>query len=277
MSGYPYLGEMALYGGGGYVVRLNKDYFDMIDQFDVLEKEGWVDRYTRAVFLEFTVYNPSINLFSVSTLLAEFRPSGGVFTSFRFEPCNLLPYMSSALLFQIICEVVYLLFTVFFIIKLSKNLIQQKSEFFKQFWNLVDLAICAMSVTAVVIYFYRFVCINELTDYFNRTHGNEYMKFQYVGYWSEIFNYIIGFLVYFATLKFLKLLRFNRKISMLADTLSNSSKDLFHFSIIFNIVFLAFIQLFYLVFSKHLDIFKTFTTSCEAGNFIHVKGQVRNT
>lgn len=240
----------------------------MIDQFNKLQNESWIDRYTRAVFLEFTVYNPSINLFAVSTLLAEFRPSGGVFTSHRFEPCNLLPYMTSALLFQIVCEVIYLLFTLFFIIKLIRSLIKEKCEFFRQFWNLMDLGICAMSVTAVVIYFYRLVCINELTEYFKETHGNEYIKFQYVGYWSELFNYIIGFLVYFATLKFLKLLRFNRKISMLADTLSNSSKDLFHFSIIFNIVFLAFIQLFYLIFSKHLDIFKTFTSSCEAGTSI---------
>ena len=259
---------MALYSGGGYIVRLNKDYFDMINQLEQLENEGWIDRYTRAVFLEFTVYNPSINLFSVSTLLAEFRPSGGVFTSYRFEPCNLLPYMSSALLFQIICEVVYLLFTVFFVFRLIKSLVVEKWEFFKQFWNCLDLAICAMSVTAVVIYFYRLFCINDLTEYFKETHGNEYMKFQYVGYWSEVFNYIIGFLVFCATLKFLKLLRFNRKISMLADTLSNSSKDLFHFSIIFEIVFLAFIQLFYLIYSKHLDIFKTFTTSCEAGTYL---------
>lgn len=265
LNGYPYIGDMAVYGGGGYVVKLNKDYFDMINHLDVLEQEEWIDQYTRAVFLEFTVYNPSVNLFAVSTLLAEFRPSGGVFTSFRFEPCNLLPYMSSALLLQIACEIIYLLFTVFFIVRLIKCLVVEKSDFFRQFWNLIDLSICAMSVTAVVVYFYRLYCINDLTEYFKETHGNEYMKFQYVGYWSEVFNYIIGFLVFFATLKFLKLLRFNRKISLLADTLSNSSKDLFHFSIIFNIVFMAFIQLFYLVFSKHLDIFKTVTSSCEAG------------
>lgn len=268
LNGYPYWGEMALYSGGGYVVKLNKDYISMINDFDQLQEEGWIDKYTRAVFLEFTVYNPSINLFSVSTLLAEFLPSGGVSTTFRFEPCNLLPYMNSALLFQIICEIVYFAFTVFFVVKEIRYIIKQKKEYFFQFWNLVDLGICAMSVTAIVVYFYRLFCINELTEYFNETHGNEYMKFQYVGYWSEIFNYIIGFLVFFATLKFLKLLRFNRKISMLSDTLRNSSKDLIHFSIIFNIVFLAFIQVFYLVYMSQLDIFKTFISSCEAGNII---------
>lgn len=268
MNGYPYWGESAMYGGGGYVVKLNKGYFDMINELEQLQNEEWIDKYTRAVFLEFTVYNPSINLFAISSLIAEFRPSGGVFTSFRFEPCVLLPYMSSALLFQIACEIVYVGFTVYFVVMLVKSLIKQKTEYFLQFWNLIDLGTCAMSVTAIVVYFYRLLCIKDLTKYFNETSGNGYMKFQYVGYWSELFNYIIGFLVFFATLKFLKLLRFNRKISMLSDTLRNSSKELIHFSIIFNVVFLAFIQVFYLIYMSHLDMFKSFVGSCEAGEFV---------
>ncbi|WAQ97034.1 PK1L2-like protein, partial [Mya arenaria] len=265
LNSYPYWGQMAFYSGGGYVVPLNKDYLNMVEEFYRLEKEGWIDRYTRAVFLEFTVYNPSINLFAISTLISEFQPSGGVFTSYRFEPCMLLPYQSSALIIQLVCEVFYFAFTIFFVVQLIKNLVQQKWGFFKQFWNLVDVGICAMSVTAIVIYFYRLYEINLLTEYFKETHGNEYIKFQYVGYWSEIFNYIMGMLVFLATIKFMKLLRFNKKISLLADTLKNSSKDLIHFSIIFNIVFLAFIQFFYLIYGKHLAIFKTFMRSCEAG------------
>ena len=237
----------------------------MLDDFDRLESEKWIDEYTRAVFLEFTVYNPSINLFAISTLLSEFRPSGGVVPTYRFEPCTLLPYMSSVLVFQIICEIIYLIFTVFFIIKEFRNLYKQKWKYFLQFWNIIEFSICAMSVSATVIYFYRLVCINDLSKYFKETNGNGYMKFQYVGYWSELFNYMIGFLVFFASLKFLKLLRFNKRISLLADTLKNSAKDLIHFSIIFNIVFLAFVQVFYLVYHSNLDTFKTFMSSCEAG------------
>lgn len=106
---------------------------------------------------------------------------------------------------------------------------------------------------------------SRLTERFRESHGNEYMKFQYVGAWSELFSYIIGWLVFFASLKFLKLLRFNKRMSLLASTLKNSCRDLMHFSIIFNIVFLAFIQLFYLVYAKNLTSFKTFITACESG------------
>ncbi|KAL3876324.1 hypothetical protein ACJMK2_034186 [Sinanodonta woodiana] len=265
LNGYPYWGQMVVYGGGGYVVRLNKNYNDTIKQFEQLENEGWIDRYTRAVFVEFTVYNPSINLFSICTLLAEFRPSQGIFPSYRFEPAMLLPYMDSAMLFQIACEIVYLLFVVLFVGKLIRDLYKERTKYFTEFWNWIELGICSMSVTASVIYFYRLFEVNKLTAYFKETHGNEYMKFQSVGYWSEIFTYIIGWLVFFASLKFLKLLRFNKKISLLASTLKNSGRDLMHFSIIFNIVFLAFIQLFYLIYVKNVSDFKTFITAIETG------------
>jgi hypothetical protein len=64
------------------------------DKMSELEQEGWIDRYTRAVFVEFTVYNPGVNLFAVSTMLAEFRPSQGIVPSYRFEPVMLFPYMN---------------------------------------------------------------------------------------------------------------------------------------------------------------------------------------
>ncbi|XP_033750161.1 uncharacterized protein LOC117334568 isoform X2 [Pecten maximus] len=265
LNGYPYWGQMALYAGGGYLVRLKGSSNSISMKMKQLEKEKWIDKYTRAVFVEFTVYNPGVNLFAISTLLAEFRPSNGIFPSYRFEPATLLPYMNSVMLFQLACEIIYLLFTLYFIIHETRGIIREKIKYFKQFWNLIEFGICGMSVTAVVLYFYRLVITNTLTERFKHTHGNEYMKFQYVGYWSEIFSYIIGWLVFFGTLKFLKLLRFNKKMSLLASTLKNSCKDLMHFSIIFNIVFLAFIQFFYLIYVAHIKSFSTFITALESG------------
>ena len=265
LDGYPYWGEVSVYNGGGYVVRLRGNVTALRYKMSQLQEEGWIDRYTRAVFVEFTVYNPGVNLFAVSTMLAEFRPSQGIVPSYRFEPVMLFPYMNSVMLFVLACEIIYLVFTVYFIFAEARNLYKQKLSYFKEFWNLVELGICSMSVTAVVIYFYRMFETNKLTERFKVSHGNEYMKFQYVGYWSEIFTYIIGWLVFFATLKFLKLLRFNKKVCMLASTMKASAKDLLHFSVIFNIVFLAFIQLFYMIYVANINSFKTFVTSCESG------------
>lgn len=45
----------------------------------------WIDRQTRAVILEFTVYCPNVNRFVYVTLLAEFPETGGVVPFVKYE------------------------------------------------------------------------------------------------------------------------------------------------------------------------------------------------
>ena len=202
LNGYPYLGKLTVYGGGGYVVELRQSRWVLTRMMSKLQKEQWIDRHTRAVFVELTVYNPQVNLFAILTIIAELSDTGGVVPSYRIEPAMLLPYMSSALLFQIICEMVYFVFTIMFIFKEMKKFIQLKLQYFKCVWNLVEVSIIAMSIAAIVVYFYKFIVTNKLTSQFKENKGNKYMKFQYIGYWNEVFSYMIGWLVSLAPSNF---------------------------------------------------------------------------
>ena len=56
------------------------------------------------------------------------------------------------------------------------------------------------------------------------------MKFQFLGGWNETLTYIIGWLCFLATLKFIKLLRFNKRMDMLGSTLRASGKNISMFS-----------------------------------------------
>ena len=55
-----------------------------------LKKWLWIDRGTRAVLIDFTVYNANINLFCIIQLMAEFPATGGVMTSSQFKTVKLL-------------------------------------------------------------------------------------------------------------------------------------------------------------------------------------------
>ena len=69
----------------------------------------------------------------------------------------------------------------FFIVKEARNLYKTRLEYFKQFWNYVEIVIITMSACAIAMYLYRIYVALELTEKFAKSHGNEYMKFQYVG------------------------------------------------------------------------------------------------
>ncbi len=45
-----------------------------------LSTYGWIDVRTRAVFLEFTVYNANINLYGSVIMLVEWMATGGAIT-----------------------------------------------------------------------------------------------------------------------------------------------------------------------------------------------------
>lgn len=50
-----------MYGGGGYVAQLRGDRAALFQKIKDLKAGGWIDKYTRAVFLEFSVYNANVS------------------------------------------------------------------------------------------------------------------------------------------------------------------------------------------------------------------------
>jgi hypothetical protein len=56
-------GTVGTYGGGGYVKVLHLSKNASADALQFLVDNVWLDRGTRAVFLDFSVYNANINLF----------------------------------------------------------------------------------------------------------------------------------------------------------------------------------------------------------------------
>ena len=69
-------GRHGIYQGGGYVASLRGDASDNVATVRRLRNETWIDRYTRAVFVQFGSYNAHVNLFSYVTLLMEILPTG---------------------------------------------------------------------------------------------------------------------------------------------------------------------------------------------------------
>ncbi|XP_070581220.1 polycystin family receptor for egg jelly-like isoform X2 [Ptychodera flava] len=264
LDGYPFLGRHSLYSGGGYVAKLLGNTTELHNLFYRLESENWIDDYTKAVFVEFSTYNAQVNIFAVVVLLLEILPTGAAYPLVRIDPIKLLSYFSGFALFQVVCEGLFLAFVVFFLFKELNHMRQQKKHYFKSFWNWIELWIVALSISAIVIYFYRFLVSNKLSTRFKETGGNGYIKLQYVAYWNELLGYLLGLIVFLANLKFLKLLRFNKRMSFLSSTLRAAAKDIFYFFIMFAIIFAAFAQSFYLVFSRKVFDFADFIYTLEA-------------
>ena len=57
-----YIGIYAHYSSGGYVVTLSRNASTAKEQLAQLEQAQWIDMQTRALFVEFTLHNPELDV-----------------------------------------------------------------------------------------------------------------------------------------------------------------------------------------------------------------------
>lgn len=212
---------------------------DNPEKLKKLEKEFWIDRHSRAVVTEFTVYNAQTNLFTIATLVAEFPATGGVIPFVNIQTARLYNFTKDYMVFIVACECLFVLYILFFSYKELRKLYKEGSAHFKQFWNIVDLVIVSSAGFGIGLYIYRLLKYTDVLEK-SRNAPFQFKSFQLAGYWDEMYTLSIAILVTFATIKLNKLLRFNKRMSLLSSTLKNAAFSLMMFGLIFGILFLAF-------------------------------------
>ena len=74
-------------------------------QLEDLQTGEWLDRQSRAVIIELTLYNAPTNLFTSVKLLLDLTPTGAAFTSVVVRSTHLFRYVSGWDNFVLACEV----------------------------------------------------------------------------------------------------------------------------------------------------------------------------
>ncbi|PAA49240.1 hypothetical protein BOX15_Mlig028406g1 [Macrostomum lignano] len=264
LKSLPYMALINTYSAGGYVFQMRGSEKIVQANIDTLRSMRWLDRQTRAVFVEFAFYNPNINLFGVGTVYFEYQGTGGMFGTYRFDAVNLLSFIgSSSKVMDIFCQVMFCITLLGFIIKELRNLYRMKRAYFYNLWNNLEVFILVGSLFSIAIYAYMLIETTKLTGEFAKYGGNVYLNFQYVTFLNEYLVYLTGSIIFASTLKFNRLLRFNRRVGMLGDVIRFSARDIRQFFLMFSIMFLAFIQSFHLLFLDRLYDYHTFLYCAE--------------
>jgi Polycystin cation channel. len=203
-----------------------------------LKRQRWVDRHTRAVLVEFAIYNANTNYFDSINIVFEFPPGGGIVHYHSVVTFKLYRYTDETAFFMISCEVMFLLFMLMFAIREARFFYRTGLRYFKEFWNIVEFSNIILSVLAVFFNFYRDHLVTKLLSRLPQDDRSpeRYINLQFAAYWDLVFTYIVALICFFVTLKFIKLLRFNRRISMLSSTLKRAWYPLMMFGICFALV-----------------------------------------
>ncbi|OWK61648.1 Polycystic kidney disease protein 1-like 2 [Lonchura striata] len=262
LRGHPSWGKLAIYSGGGYVIHLGTDPKNASRILQYLFNNVWLDTFTRAVFVEFTVYNANVNLFCIISLMFESNALGAFFTSAELQSVRLYPYTNSLHIFVVAAEVIYFLFIVYYMIVQGKLLKSLRWRYFHSKWNLLEMAIILISWSALSVFVKRTVLGTRDISYYQE-HKEDSISFSETARADAVLGYLIAFLVLLSTVKLWHLLRLNPKLNMITSTLRRAWGDISGFITVIAIMFLAYSIAANLIFGWKLCSYKTLLDSAE--------------
>eukprot|EP00794_Sanderia_malayensis_P014077 gene14077-15546_t len=263
LNTYPFAGKMALYGGGGYVGDLGKYPSKAYKLINELNSNNWFDERTRVIFMEACVYNAQVNLFAIMNFVAEFLPTNGMVVSHSVKIARLYTFGGSTESFTIACQFFVLFFLLLFVYRESKKIYKEGKKYFKGFWNMTEFTMIVLVIVTISVFFARMLLVKTAVKNIQDNPG-KFVSFNKVAKWDDLFQYMMSFLVLVACIKSIRLLSFNKTISLLASTLKGSAKPLSAFSIVFFIFYFAYVIFAFIIFVHQLEDFRSFVASMES-------------
>nr|XP_060623069.1 polycystin-2-like protein 1 [Anolis sagrei ordinatus] len=257
LDGSSHWGKLTTYSGGGYYIDLKMSRVESAESLQVLKENLWLDRGTRAVFVDFSVYNANINLFCVLRLLVEFPATGGAIPSWQIRTVKLLRYVSTWDFFVVSCEIVFCVFIFYYIVEEMLELHIHRLQYFTSIWNILDIVVILLSIVAIGFHIFRTIEVNRLMGQLLRN-PSIYADFEFLAFWQTQYNNMNAVNLFFAWIKIFKYISFNKTMTQLSSTLARCAKDILGFAIMFFIVFFAYAQLGYLLFGTQVENFSTF-------------------
>lgn len=113
-------------------------------------------RGTRAIFLDFSVYNANVNIFGICKLLFEFPTVGGVIPRAYLQSIPLIRLHNKYDYFVLGCEAVFYIFIILFVAEEIREMFYFRFKYFLKFWSYVDFAIISVS-----IFYFHFDILNS--------------------------------------------------------------------------------------------------------------------
>ena len=170
-------GRHRMFSGGGYVVPLwSVRRSKMAESLEKLQNASWIDEKTRAVFLEFTVFNPRTNLFASTTLFYEFTDVGVIDSRY----CDIVVHKVYTVadvddIYRVVFEAIYVLLMAVYAVKTVCQFWRMRHEllqYVSTVWPVVDCVVVLLTLALVPVVALREVISRrvslEILEY-NRT------------------------------------------------------------------------------------------------------------
>ncbi len=264
----------SLYGGGGYVMDLPSPRTPLNLLSNVnhtlreeaaayladLKRLRWIDRDTRAVFIDFNLFNANNNMFQVNRMVVEFPVSGGTIMHSFIRAVKLFRYET---LFEKVIlgfELVFVgLVCYYLLIEFSKMYREGLCFYFvhglrRDMWRVLDITNLLLFAACIGSRIFTMIRMSSMDANPNRLEYTDLQFLARITINEKNFNSFNGMLCWLKSLKYLSI---QARIAMYTWTLSDAKRDISLTMVTLVIMYIGFTQGFYILFNTDLPEFRS--------------------
>ncbi|XP_077862053.1 polycystin-1-like protein 2 [Saccoglossus kowalevskii] len=244
------------YRNGGYVAYLGTTLNDALIVTRNLSDAKWLDGNTSAVLMEFMLYNVAHKMFILVTCSFECLAVGKINYS---RHINLVRHMDASdtktlSLSLLVNWVILFGFTCYMAYRSLLSMVRLKRRFFSNLWRWLELC----TVLALVTTFGLMIACEVVTmNITNKGDADKFTALFTVSGLYDGYNTVMALLMFLSIVRYLELLRFNKRLTLLTMTLRNAHDDIRGFFIFFLLILTAFAHMGYEMFGSYIDVFST--------------------
>ncbi|XP_076816222.1 uncharacterized protein LOC143462076 isoform X1 [Clavelina lepadiformis] len=256
----PILAAVNTYGGGGYLADLGVNVVTAKNTVEYLKQHLWLDRSTRALIVEFALYNVNSDLFSTVALVAEFLPSGGIVATPYIKPFRLYSMESSSNLFVASAFVTVL--ALYYSYGTIKKIFKKRRDFFKKPWNYVAIVRVLLVMSFIGLYILS-GDLQETTLEKFQENTYQFTNFQTLADFSVVLRQTIGIILFVETLKILEFFKYLKYMRKFTIVFKCGQKLLLEYAVYFGVTLSAYAIVATCLFSSVLRDYKSLTSTLQ--------------
>ncbi len=246
------------YRNGGYIISLPADPHSGRKMLHDALQAGWINQNsTRAVFIEWVLYNPNANLFAFAQGVVEFSSTSSLIPNYKIRVVNLYRWGRNSSSAGVILELVVFAYITFFFITETREVLRIGiKSYMTDGYALIIIANIVLFIVIIVLESILLVRSDAIMESDMATlKGPEMINVLVMGERVLSVYAFNTLLTWIRMVKYLDII--SNKTKVLSDTIAASATDISVFLVLFFVVYFGFCVAFNIAFGSDIAMYKS--------------------
>ncbi|XP_027034714.2 polycystin-1 isoform X1 [Tachysurus fulvidraco] len=253
-------GQVSVYNSGGFVQELSRKMEESRALLEQLHKHQWLDPLTRALFVEFSLYNTNTDLLAIFSFLLEFPVSERTHSSINLKTCS-LQTLQRGMDLPMFLTLILMILIIYFSVREGVSTFRQGWGYILQAWNLVGVVTLLLAACVSALHFSRSALASNLWASLLHQHES-FINFFPLGQQSQVLIQLNALLLFLVVLKAAHQLRFLREWAVFGRTLRRSVWEIVSIAMALLLLLMAYSHTGYLLFHSIVQGYGTVRSAC---------------